>query len=207
MAFGQSLYPFKRNFWALYGKGPYTGKTSIRNARREIVDALLTGVADFSGTAVWVVGSLFALEFVAIFIYVYRTGTVDKDKEEGSIVTRGTRVSGGPLRGSPLIAGGYWSKSKMLLTRSGYISEMSLVDGTATKAERLIVDGLKLAFLLFWLAWAFGILTLLPSEPGVALTVFLIWSCLLWCGVNMIRKSRADAQRKFVEKQAQDKHR
>lgn len=168
------------------------------------MDALLTKVANFSGTAVWVVGGLFALEFVAIFIYVYRTGTADK--EEGRVVSQRTRMSGSPLRGSPLVAGRYWSKSNVLFSRSGYISEMSLVDGTATKAERLIVYGLKLAFLLFWLAWAFGILTLLPSEPGVALTGLLIWSYALWCGVNMIRKGRADAQRKFAEKQARDEH-
>jgi hypothetical protein len=31
--------------------GPFTGKNEIRNARREIVEAVLTKVANFSGTA------------------------------------------------------------------------------------------------------------------------------------------------------------
>ena len=64
------------------------------------------------------------------------------------------------------------------------------------------VRGLQLAFLSFWLAFAFGILTLLPSEPGGALAMLFIWLWTLYCGVTMIRRSRADARRKLAEKQA-----
>jgi hypothetical protein len=141
----------------------------------------------------WVVGVLFVVEFVAVFIYTYRAGTADE--EERHVMTRRARFSG-------LIAGRYWSKSKVLVSRSGYISEMSLIDGTATKTERLIVHGIKVAFLLFWLAFVFGILTLLPSEPGVALAMLLIMLCIFYCAVTAIRRSRADALRKLAEKQA-----
>jgi len=155
------------------------------------VDSFLTKVANFSETAVWVVGVLFIVEFVAVFICAYRAGRADED--EGRVITRRARPSG-------LIAGRYWSKSKVLVNRSGYINEMSLVDGTATKIERLIVYGIKLAFLLFWLAFVFGILTLLPSEPGVALAMLLIMLCIFCCAVTLIRRSRADALRKLAEK-------
>lgn len=157
------------------------------------MDTFLTRVANFSETAMWVVGVLFVVEFVAVFIYTYRAGTADE--EERHVMTRRARLSG-------LIAGRYWSKSKVLVSRSGYISEMSLIDGTATKTERLIVHGIKVAFLLFWLAFVFGILTLLPSEPGVALAMLLIMLCIFYCAVTLIRRSRADALRKLAEKQA-----
>jgi hypothetical protein len=165
-----------------------------RNVRApQIVDTFLTRVANFSETAMWVVGVLFVVEFGAVFIYTYRAGTADE--EERHVMTRRARLSG-------LIAGRYWSKSKVLVSRSGYISEMSLVDGTATKTERLIVHGIKVAFLLFWLAFVFGILTLLPSEPGVALAMLFIMLCIFYCTVTAIRRSRADALRKLAEKQA-----
>jgi hypothetical protein len=104
------------------------------------VDALLIKVANFSESAVWVVGSLFVLEFVAVFYFVYRAGK--PCKEEGRVVTEQMRGRSGRL-----IGWRYWSKRRVLASRSMYISEMSLVDGTATKAERLIAHGIKLAFL------------------------------------------------------------
>jgi hypothetical protein len=162
------------------------------------VDALLIKVANFSESAVWVVGSLFVLEFVALFYFVYRAGK--RGKEEGRVVTEQMRGRSGPL-----IGWRYWSKRRVLASRSAYISEMSLVDGTATKAERLIAHGIKLAFLLFWLAFVLGILTLLPSEPGLALSMLLLMCCALYYGVTLIRRSRADALRKLAEKQAPPK--
>jgi hypothetical protein len=157
------------------------------------VDAFLIKVANFSETAVWVVGVLFVVEFVAVFICAYRAGRADE--EQGRVITSRARFPG-------LIAGRYRSKSKVLVSRSEYISEISLVDGTATKTERLIVRGLKLAFLLFWLTFVFGILTLLPSEPGVAWAMLFVMLCILCCGVTLVRKGRTDALRKSAEEQA-----
>ncbi len=160
------------------------------------MDTFLTKIANFSETAMGVVGALFVVDFVAIFICAYRTGTTDV--EQGRVVTRRRRPSG-------LIAGQYWSKSKALVSRRVYISEMSLVDGTATPAQHLIAHGIKLAFLLFWLAFIFGILTLLPSEPGLALTMLFIMCCLLCSAISLMLRSRAKALRKFAEQQARRK--
>ena len=167
------------------------------------MDTFLTRVANFSEIAVGVVGVLFILDFVAILIYVYRKGTADKEEER--VVTEQARLPGSPLRGSRLTAGRYWSKGKVLVSRSGYISEMSLVDGTATQAERWIARGLRVAFLSFWLAFAFGILTLVASEPGVALAMLFLWLWALARGVTMIRRSRADARRKLTQTQPRHK--
>jgi hypothetical protein len=155
-------------------------------------------VANFGETAVWVVGVLFFLEFVAVFICLYRTGAADE--EEGRTVTERMRVSGSSFSSNSPLAARYLSRSKVFVSRSGYISEMSLVDGTATIAERLIARGIKLAFFLFWLTCVFGILALLPSDPGIALTLLLIWSFAWCCGINLIRKSRADALRRLAER-------
>jgi hypothetical protein len=84
------------------------------------VDALLIKVANFSETAVWVVGVLFVLEFVAVFIYIYRTSAADE--EEGRVVTEQMRIAGNPVGGSRFIAGRYWSKRKVLFSRSGSTS-------------------------------------------------------------------------------------
>lgn len=160
------------------------------------MDTFLTKIANFSESAMWVVGALFVVDFVAILICAYLTGTTDV--EQGRVVTRRGRPSG-------LIAGQYWSKRKALVSRRVYISEMSLVDGTATPAQRLIAHGTKFAFLLFWLAFIFGILTLLSSEPGLALTMLFIMCCLLCSAVNLMRRSRAHALRKLAEQQARRK--
>ncbi len=160
------------------------------------MDTFLTKVANFSAIAVWVVGALFLVEFVALFVCASRSGIADA--EEGHVVTRRPRPLG-------LIAGRLWSQSKVLISRSGYISEMTLVDGTATPGQRLIAHGMKLAFLLFWLAFVFGILTLLPSEPGLALAMLFIMCFLLGSAVNLMRRSRADAVRKLAEQQARRK--
>jgi hypothetical protein len=160
------------------------------------VDAFLTKVANFSETAVWVAGVIFVVEFVAVLVCAYRAGSADE--QQGHVITGRARLYG-------LIAGRYRSKSKVLVSRFQYISEMSLVDGTATKTERLIVHGIKLSFLLFWLTFVFGILTLLPSEPGVALAMLFIMLCMLYCGVTLIRTSRTDALRELAEKQARRK--
>jgi hypothetical protein len=165
-----------------------------------IVSILLIKVANFSAIAVWVVGVLFVLEFLAVCIYVYRAGTVGDD--EGSVVTEQTRGSASPFRSGGFIAGRNWSKRKILFSRSKCVSEMSLVDGTATKAERLFVHGVKLAFLLFWLAFVFGILTILPSQPGRAVPMLLIMLYCLYCGVRLFWKERAEALRKLAQKQA-----
>jgi hypothetical protein len=159
----------------------------------QFLEAFLTKLVKFSETAVWVVGILFVVEFVTIFICAYRAGTADE--EERHVITRRARLFG-------LVAGRYWSKSKVLVSRSRYISDISLVDGTAAKTEHLIVRGLKLGFLLFWLTFVFGTLTLLPSEPGIALAMLCAMFCMLCCGVTLNRMGRTEALRKLAEKQA-----
>ncbi len=102
-------------------------------------------------------------------IVVVRRGKVDNDegyvlKEQGPLTGNALNEMGGVVH----VVGGagkYVAKEKILVSRSEFISDESLVDGTATKSERLKVQGIKLFFVLFWLLFVFIGLSLLPSEP------------------------------------------
>jgi hypothetical protein len=93
------------------------------------------------------------------------------------------------------------------LSRSSFISDESLVDGTATKSQRLIVHGIKLAFFLFWLLFVFGMLSVLPSNPVAALLVIIILSIIFFRAAAMMRKGRRDALRKLKREAAPRKAR
>jgi hypothetical protein len=170
------------------------------------VNSLLATVANFSETAVWVFGALFVANGIALVIYLYRSGKVDKD--EGRVVTEQSPLLGNNRIGAGcgvLVAGASWAKKKVLVSRSTYVSDMSLVDGSATKSQRLFVHGIQLQFLLFWLAFVFGALTLLRSDPAFALSCLCIMSGVLFYGVTAIRKGRADALRKLKQGQGSRK--
>jgi hypothetical protein len=94
------------------------------------------------------------------------------------------------------------SKKKMFVSRSVYASDMAMVEGSATKSQRLFVYGVQLAFILFWLAFVFGALTLLDSELAFALSAVFFMSCGLLYGVTAIGRGRADALRKLEQKRA-----
>jgi hypothetical protein len=83
------------------------------------------------------------------------------------------------------------------VSRSEFISDESLVDGTATKSERLMVQGIRLFFVLFWLLFVFIGLSLLSSEPVVG-AIFVIAPTISFAkAALMMRKGRQDALRKL----------
>src|SRR5208282_696782 len=128
----------------------------------------LVTIAKFSEIMLWLVGFLFAADFAAIVLIIVRTGKVGPD--EGRVVTEHGTGTGNALNPSggargTIGAGKYVVKEKILLSRSRYITDESLVDGTATKTERLLVYCAQMAFFLFWLLFVFIGLTLAPSNP------------------------------------------
>ena len=105
------------------------------------------------------------------------------------------------MGGSSAPGGRYWGKHKVFLSRSMYITDMSLVDGTATKAQRRLAYGIELRMVLFGLAWLFLGISQLPSQPGfgfVAATFAIYW---LFVFIRAPIKGRADALRKLQERQ------
>ena len=165
------------------------------------MNSLLIRAASFSGTMLWVTGFLLAANFVALMIAVVRRGKVDNDqgrllKEQGPLTANALSEMGSGV--NVVVGGGkYMAKEKILVSRSASISDHSLVDGTATKSERLMVQGIKLFFFLFWLLFVFIGVSLLPSEP-VAGVVSVIGSTIFFAKAAwMMHKGRQDALRKL----------
>jgi hypothetical protein len=162
------------------------------------VNSLLVTIAKFSETMLWVVGALFVVDLAALIIVAVRSGTVDQ--EEGCVVDEQGPLSGddrNAMGGDVTFAGTGQTKKRVFLSRSLFISDESLVDGTATKSQRFIVHGIKLAFLLFWLLVVFGMLSVLPSNPLAVLFVIIIMSIIFFQAAALVRKGRADALRKL----------
>jgi hypothetical protein len=167
------------------------------------VDSLLVTVAHFSEIAMYVFILLFVAVLLAMCIYVYRGGKVEP--EEGHVVTENRALTANDsvsMGGSGVSGGRYWGKHKVLTSRSMFITDMSLVDGTATNAQRLLVRGMKLGAMLFWLAWVCGGLALLPTQPIFAIFITLFLTAIFIQSVRLVRKGRADALRKLQEIQA-----
>jgi hypothetical protein len=172
------------------------------------VNSLIVTIAKFSETMLWVVGALFVADFAALMIVVVRSGKVDQ--EEGCVVNEQVPLSGNDrnaMGGDVAVAGTGQAKKRVFLSRSSFISDESLVDGTATKNQRLLVHGIKLAFLLFWLLFVFGVLSVLPSNPVAALLVIIIVSIIFFRAAAMIQKGRTDALRKLKREVAPRKAR
>jgi hypothetical protein len=162
------------------------------------VNSLLVTIAKFSETMLWVVGAFFVVDLAALIIVAVRSGTVDQ--EEGCVVNEQGPLSGddrNAMGGDVTFAGTGQTKKRVFLSRSLLINDESLVDGTATKSQRLIVHGIKLAFLLFWLLVVFGMLSVLPSNPLAVLFVIIIMSIIFFQAAALVRKGRADALRKL----------
>jgi hypothetical protein len=166
------------------------------------MDYLLVMVARYSLVAAAVFGLLFVVDLLAMMIHVARSGKVDP--EEGHVVTENRPLISSDvvtLGGTGVPGGRYWGKHKVFLSRSTYISDLSLVDGTATQAQRRLVRGIKLAAILFWLAWVFLGLALLPSQPIGGTTIIVVFTGMFIQSVRLVRKGRADALRKLKERQ------
>jgi len=163
------------------------------------VNLTLVSIAKFSQTILWVVGFLMVADLASITLIILRIGKVDP--EEGHLVTERGSGSGGALNRVGSLGGGrYVLKEKVLVSRSGYISDKSLVDGTATKSERLLVHCAQLLFFLFWLLFVLIGLSLLPAQPiEGAYFITLPTIGFFWAAVGMHR-GRVEALRKLKMK-------
>ena len=160
----------------------------------------LVTIATFSQKMLWVVGSLMVADLVSLFLIALRIGKVDP--EEGHVVTERGSGSGGALNpvGGAVGGGRYALKEKVFVSRSGYISDESLVDGTATKNEQRLVHCAKLLFFLFWLLFVFIGLNLLPTEP-IGGTFFAVFPTIVFFRLAVgIHRDRVERLRKLQMK-------
>ncbi len=160
----------------------------------------LVTIATFSQKMLWVVGFLLVADLVSLFLIALRIGKVDP--AEGQVITERGSGSGGAL--NPLVGSGgggrYVLKEKVFLSRSGYITAESLVDGTATKSERLFVHCFGLLSVLFWLLFVFIGLNLLPTEP-IGGTFFVVFPTIVFFRLAVgIHRDRVEILRKLQTK-------
>lgn len=167
------------------------------------VNPALVSVAKFSEAMLWVVGVLFIANLTAICITVFRNGKTDKDAESTGNENQPLAEDNLNTMGPRMVATSrYWGKRKVLFNRSSFISDEALVDGAATKNERLIVLGIRLFFLLFWLVFVFGGLSVLPTDPVPAVLLILIPSIWFFKAAAMMRKGRIDTLHKLAKRTA-----
>ncbi|MGA7634620.1 MAG: hypothetical protein WCB11_27970 [Terriglobales bacterium] len=160
----------------------------------------LVTIATFSQKMLWVVGCLMIADLASIALIALRIGKADP--EEGQVITQRGFGSGGALNpaGGSVGGGTYVLKEKVLFSRSGYISDESLVDGTATKSQRRLVHCAQLLFFLFWLLFVFIGLSLLPTAPiGGAIFIILPTYGFSRAAVGMHR-GRVEALRRVAMK-------
>ena len=97
----------------------------------------------------WVVlvfaGTVLVLDMAAMTIYIVRRGR--SDDLEGKVITENRPLSAMSLRIPPPMG---WSKRKMLGSKSEFVPMESLVDGTATLGERMMVAGFFTAAIAFF---------------------------------------------------------
>jgi hypothetical protein len=87
------------------------------------------------------------------------------DRATGAVVDDGPMAMGlGPRFGR--------SKRKILVSKSGFVTVESLVEGTATLAERLLVVGIFVLFASFFLVFV-GVALMILQEWAVAAVLFV----------------------------------
>lgn len=162
----------------------------------------LVAIAKFSETMLWVVGAVFVADIAAMIVVVLRSGTANK--EEGRVVSGRRPLFGNSLNamGGDFVGARYVSKEKVLVSRSLFISDESLLDGSATESQRLIVRGIRVLFVLFWLLLVFSGLSLLPEEPALAVIFVVVPSVFFSRAAAMMRRGRREALRKLDKKTA-----
>jgi hypothetical protein len=138
-----------------------------RPAFRDFVEA-----APGIGRAISIIAAIVLVaDLAAMIVYTLRYGKSDGTK--GKVITENRPMTSMSL-GIPPPMG--WSKRKILGSKSGYVTMESLVDGTATFGERMMVFGILTAMVSFFLIFVGAglmmmkdlvIFVLFPVIPGL----------------------------------------
>lgn len=131
-------------------------------------------------------GTVLVADLAAMIVYTLRHG--QSDHLQGKVITENRPLSAMSLRIPPPMG---WSKRKMLGSKSGYVTMDSLVDGSATFAERMMVVGIITAMVSFFLVFV-GVGLLLTKD----LLIFVLFPVIpgIWL-YNILRHVWQDYQR------------
>ena len=97
--------------------------------------------------------TVLVLDLAAMITYTIRNGSRDEDASEpaglkSSVLLDNPRRRTGMEQ---IVNRRYRSKTKILGRASGFITDDSLIDGTATLGQRMMVRGIRLWFACMWL--------------------------------------------------------
>lgn len=126
-----------------------------------------------SPVGAWVLGvavSIMVVDGILLVIYTIRHG--QPDGNAGKVETVDRPMWPMWFRGVQTTRG--WSRRRILVSRSGFISAESLADGTATLAERLMVVGIIVFIACFALLFLGAGLLVLEDNPIVILMSFAV---------------------------------
>lgn len=117
------------------------------------MQSLLDTIAHLGGRLLVAAVTVLVFDLAAMITYTIRNGSRDEDANE-SAGPRNSILLDNPRKriGTEwMVARKYRSKTKILGQASGFITDDSLIDGTATLGQRMMVHGIKLWFACMWL--------------------------------------------------------
>ena len=146
-----------------------------------------------------VVIPLFVADIVGMVIYTIRHGSDDSSDDSDDVAP--ATVAGLPGR---VLAAHYRARARVLVSKEEWISDDSLVDGTATPAQQMLVRAMKAFFLLFWLIFVCVGFILVRTDPTGVL--FLIVPSIWFFGsMRLWRKGAREARERLARKRAKAK--
>lgn len=135
-------------------------------------------------------GTIFVADMIALVVYTIRNG--ESDESEGKVVADDRPLMPPPVAGPTTMTA--WTKRKVLLSKGGIITDDSLVDGSATFAERLAVLGIIVAVTSFFLLFVGASLLLLPFS----LFILAIPAIFYYNFTRAAWRGRQRAKRRFA---------
>jgi hypothetical protein len=118
----------------------------------------------------WVLAAavaIFVTTMLALLVYALRRGEQDPGPPSPTMQPFGPHPATGWPTG--LTASRWRSRVRVLAARRSFITMDSLVNGTATRAERAVVVGINVALVSFWLIFLGIGLVMLPKTSGISL--------------------------------------
>jgi len=169
-----------------------------QNGYRDIVNA-----AGRIGWGILILAfAVLATTLAVLIVLAIRLG--DSEPEEGRALGKNFPLGSMSLRSMPLMG---WSKRKVLGSKSRFITMESVVDGTATSSDRMIVLGVITLFSSFTLMWVgLGLILMKQALAFVLAPVPVgLWAyqnCLgpAWEGYRQAKRKLAAGQSGRVSK-------
>lgn len=145
----------------------------------------------------WVLGlalGIFVPTMLALAIYALRRGEPDEAPVTPTMQPFGPHPATG--RPTGLTATRWRSRVRLLAGRRTMITMDSLVNGTATRAERVVVVGINVALVSFWLIFLGIGLLMLPTTSGISLVLPVVTGLWLFNAMKSQWDDLAAARRR-----------